>query len=150
VPEANQHAVEVLNGLIETTFDSAESYGKAAELARNPRVQDLFRHKSEARKSLAESLKQAVRNLEGEPVGKGSAAGPLHQGILVLRDKIGRNSDKPLIEEVKLGETLVRYRFERAAQDEELPSQTRAEIDRTFGEVTADHDEITALREEFD
>ena len=146
---ANQHAVQVLNGLIETTFDSADSYGKAAELARNPRVQDLFRQKAETRLHLAEGLKQAVRNLEGEPVGQGSAAGPLHQGILVIRDKIGGNSDKPLIDEVKLGESLVRHRFEHAARDLELPSQTRAEIDRTFSEVTADHDEISALRDEF-
>ena len=146
---ANEHAVDVLNGLIETTFDSAESFGKAAELARNPRVQDLFRHKAEARMSLAEGLKQAVRNLEGQPVDQGSAAGPLHQGIMVLRDKLGRNSDKPLIEEVKLGETFVKHRFESASQDQELPSQARAEIDRTFGQVSSDHDEIAALREEF-
>lgn len=145
----NEHAVQVLNSLIETTFDSAESYGKAADLARNPRFQDFFRHKAEARLQLAEGLKQAVRNLEGEPVNHGSAAGPLHQGILVLRDKIGGNSDRPLIEEVKLGETLVRHRFERAAQDHELPSQTRAEIDRSLGQVAADHDVISALRAEF-
>ena len=147
---ANQHAVQILNSLIETTFDSAESYGKAADLARSPRVQDLFKHKAAARLTLAEGLKQVVRNLEGEPVDQGSAAGPLHQGSLVLRDKIGRNSDKPLIEEIKLGETFVRYRFETAARDIELPSQARAEIDRTFGEVAADHDEISALRKEFD
>jgi uncharacterized protein (TIGR02284 family) len=149
VPPASEHAIQVLNGLIETTFDSAESYGKAADLARNPRFQDLFRQKAETRLQLAEGLKQAVRNLEGEPVDQGSVAGPLHQGILVLRDMIGRNSDKPLIEEVKLGETLVRYRFERAARDPQLPSQARAEIDRTFGQVSADHDVISALREEF-
>jgi uncharacterized protein (TIGR02284 family) len=145
----NEHAVQVLNSLIETTFDSAESYGKAADLARNPRFQDFFRHKAESRLQLAEGLKQAVRNLEGEPVDQGSAAGPLHQGILVLRDRVGGNSDKPLIEEVKLGETFVRYRFERAAQDHELPSQARAEIDRTLGQVAADHDVISALRDEF-
>jgi len=146
---ANEHAVDVLNSLIETTFDSAESYEKAADLARNPRFQEVFKHKAKARLDLAEGLKQAVRNLEGEPVAQGSAAGPLHQGILVLRDKIGRNSDKPLIEEVKLGETFVRCRFERAAQDRDLPLQARTEIDRTFGEVVADHDEISALRDEF-
>jgi len=149
VQPANEHAVQVLNSLIETSFDSAESYEKAAELARNPRFQELFRSKAEARLHLAEGLKQAVRNLEGEPVDQGTAAGPLHQGILVIRDKIGRNSDKPLIEEVKLGETLVRYRFEQASRDAELPPQARAEIDRTFGEVAADHDVISALRDEF-
>jgi len=146
---ANAHAVEVLNGLIETTFDSAESYGKAADLARNPRFRDLFKHKAEARLALAEGLKQTVRNFEGEPADKASAAGPLHQGILVLRDKLGGNSDKPLIEEVKLGETFVRNKFERAAQDALMPSQARAEIDRTFGQVVADHEEITKLRAEF-
>ncbi len=146
---AHEHAVDVLNSLIETSFDSAESYGKAAELARNPRVQDLFRQKAERRLTLADSLKQAVRNLEGQPVEKGSAAGPLHQGVLVLRDKIGGGSDKSLIEEVKLGETYVRHRFESAARDAELPSQARVEIDRTFGEVSADHEEIAALRDQF-
>jgi uncharacterized protein (TIGR02284 family) len=149
VQTENQHAVEVLNSLIETTFDSAESYDKAADLARNPRVQELFKHKAEARLHLAEELKQAVRNLEGEPAAQGSVVGPLHQGILVLRDKIGRNSDKPLIEEVKLGETFVRYRFERAMQEPDLPADARERIDRTFGEVSTDHDEISALRDEF-
>ncbi len=146
----NQHAVEVLNGLIETTFDSAESYGKAADLARNPRVQELFKHKAEARLHLAQELKQAVRNLEGQPADQGSIVGPLHQGILVLRDKIGRNSDKPLIEEVKLGESFVRYRFEQAVRDPDLPADARARIDRTFGAISTDHDEISALRQEFD
>jgi len=150
VQPENQHAVEVLNSLIETTFDSAESYEKAADLARNPRVQELFKHKAEARGRLAEDLKQAVRNLEGQPAAQGSIVGPLHQGILVLRDTIGRNSDKPLIEEVKLGETFVRHRFEQAVRDPDLPADARARIARTFGEVSTDHDEISALRREFD
>ena len=149
MPPANEHAVQILNALIETTFDSADSYGKAADLARNPRFQDLFRHKAEARMQLAEGLKQAVRNLEGQPVNHGSPVGPLHQGILVLRDKLGGDSDKPLIEEVKLGETFVRHCFEQAAQDPELPPPTKAEIDRTLDQVAADHDVISALREEF-
>jgi uncharacterized protein (TIGR02284 family) len=147
--DSSAYAVQVLNTLIEPAFDSASGYEKAAEMARNPRFTVLFRERADARRRLGEDLASAVRALGGEPASHGSVLGPAHRLFISLRDKVGKDSDKPLIEEVERGEDFLRGRLAQAIEAVGLPEPARETISRACGQVTTEHGEIAALKDEF-
>ena len=45
----NAHDIKILNGLIETTLDSADSYREAAEQTQDPHYRTLFERRSAER-----------------------------------------------------------------------------------------------------
>jgi uncharacterized protein (TIGR02284 family) len=150
MPETDDYAVKLLNTLIETTLDSVDGYEKAAELARNPRFQSLFKARAQSRGKLADELQAEVRGLGAEPWDKGSFRGRTQRAFLQLRDRIGGKSDKPVIEAVEHDEDLICGQFAEAANDSGLPESARQRINGMQGSLRAEHDEISAIRHEFD
>ena len=148
--QTDAYAIQVLNTLIETTIDSIDGYGKAADLARNPRFQSLFRDRAQERQKLVENLKAEVRSFGGEPWDKASFKGRAHRAFLELRDRIGRNSDKPLVEEVERAEGFIVDRFAGAASDGQLPDKARGVLERAQETLQAERGQISAIRGEFD
>ena len=150
MPDANAHAAEVLSGLIETTLDSADGYDKAADLARNPTFQALFKQRAQARRGLTGQLADEVRTFGGEPHLQGSLFGPVHRAFLIARDTIARHSDKAVVEEVERGEQFINARFEQAATDPDLPIRVRQSLKRAQAALRDDFAAINALRHQFD
>jgi uncharacterized protein (TIGR02284 family) len=149
VIQNREYVVQVLNGLIETTLDSAVGYEKAAELARNPRFKNLFQERAHARRQLAQEIDAEIRTAGGEPPTGGSILGQAHRVFAELRDRIAGQSDKALAEEVERGESFVCARFQAATQDDALPAEARQLIARAHGAISADHDAARALKDEF-
>jgi uncharacterized protein (TIGR02284 family) len=150
IPDPDDYCLNLLNTLIETTLDSVNGFEKAAELARNPRFQTLFKDKAQARGKVADELKAEVRSLGFEPWDKGSFRGRAQRAFLELRDKIGGKSDKPVIDAVEHDEDVIRDQFAEAANDDKLPQSARALANRLHRALAADHDEISAIKHEFD
>ena len=123
--EDSEHVVRIFNSLIETTLDSVDGYEKAAELVRNSRFKSLFQERAQARKQLAQELKDEVRSFNGRSPDDGSILGQAHRIFVELRDKIAGQSDRSVIEEVERGENFIRDRFQKASQDDALPAQPR-------------------------
>jgi uncharacterized protein (TIGR02284 family) len=72
---ANDHAVKVLNSLIETTIDSANGYKDAAEHVDNPQYKTMFAERSSKRMELTRRLQDEVRSFGGEPTEHPSMSG---------------------------------------------------------------------------
>jgi uncharacterized protein (TIGR02284 family) len=149
VPEDSEHVVHIFNSLIETALDSADGYGKAAELVRNPRFKSFFQERAEARMQLTQELRDEVRSFGGQSPDDGSVLGQAHRIFVELRDKIAGQSDRAVIEEVERGENFIRDRFQKASQDDALPAQARQLIERVYNSISADYEEASALKEEF-
>ncbi len=143
---ANEHAVHVLNGLIETTLDSADGYRKAAETADNPTFKTLFQNRAQKRERLCGELRSEVRSFGGEPKDDGSMLAATHRAFLDLKDKVTGSDDKAIIDEVERGEDYLRDKFEKAAADAELPAEARNCVERAYASVKADHDEISRMK----
>ena len=143
---ANEHAVHVLNGLIETTLDSADGYQQAAEQAVNPAFKTLFQERATRRQQLTTQLKDEVRTFGGEPETDGSILAKSQRAFRDFKKKIAGQSDKAVIDQVEAGEDAIRNRFEKAAMDSDLPAEARELIERAYSSVRADHDEISALK----
>ena len=74
----HSHDVRVLNGLIETTLDSADGYREAARETDNANYRTLFEQRSFERQQVAGDLQNTVRSLGAEPEDDGSILAKAH------------------------------------------------------------------------
>ena len=143
----SEHAVKVLNSLIETTLDSARGYKEAAESSENPQYKTLFSERSLKRMKLTGELQQEVRSFGGEPEDHQSILGKAHNKFVDLKAAVMGHDEKAIVNEVERGEDFIKAKFEHALkEDEELPANVRTLLDRAFQEIKADHDQASALK----
>jgi uncharacterized protein (TIGR02284 family) len=142
----NDHAVKVLNSLIETTIDSANGYKDAAEHVDNPQYKTMFAERSSKRMELTRRLQDEVRSFGGEPTEHQSMIGKLHNKFVGLKDKVMGDSDKAVIDEVERGEDVIKKKFEMAAGDADLPMEAKTVVTEAYASVKADHDQVSQLK----
>ncbi|MGH7023148.1 MAG: ferritin-like domain-containing protein [Caulobacteraceae bacterium] len=147
--QRHYQAAQILNGLVETTLDSALGYEQAADLARNPRFKAVFGSRVAARRKLAGELEDQVRAAGGVPSTAGTVIGPVHRAFVALRGRFSGQSDRPVVEEVERGEAFILDQFDRAARQNALPDEARGLVERALVHIRENHDEIEGLKAEF-
>lgn len=141
------HAVHVLNSLIETTLDSVNGYREAAENARDGQLKTMFSERSRRRLDLTRQLQQEVRTFGGEPKDEQSMLGKVHNKFVDLKSAVaGGDKEQAVIDEVERGEDVIKAKFEKAMRDDDLPANAREVVSRAFESIRQDHDEISALK----
>ena len=143
---ANDHAVKVLNSLIETTLDSANGYREAADNARSSQFSSMFADRAARRAQLVGELQQVVRSFGGAPETDPSLLGKAHNKFVELKTAIAGGDDRAVINEVERGEDTIKAKYEAVLDDRELPSTARELINRAYGAIKADHDEVSRLK----
>ena len=143
---ANDHAVKVLNSLIETTLDSANGYEEAAQNTQDSQLRSMFSQRATKRMELSRELQQEVRTFGGEPQDHQSLLGKAHNKFVDVKNAVTGGSDKAVVDEVERGEDVIKAKFEKAMDDSDLPSQARQLVNRAFVSIKADHDEISQLK----
>jgi len=144
--EPTEHAVKVLNSLIETTLDSANGYKEAAENTKNPQHRTMFAERCSKRMALARELQAEVRTFGGEPEDDQSLLGKAHNRFVDLKNALAGGDDKAVINEVERGEDFIKAKFMKAADDIELPAAIRQRLSNAYAEVKADHDEVSRIK----
>jgi len=142
----NDHDVDILNGLITTTIDSAQGFEHSAEHADAGRFRELFQEFARERREVVSGLQQAVRALGGTPNDDGSLKADLHRRWIDLRDAISGGGDKEIIEEVERGEDYLKAKYEKALADGELGAAARDAISAAYTSVRAGHDRASQLK----
>ena len=141
----NAHDIKVLNGLIETTLDSADGYREAAEQTQDPHYRTLFERRSVERQAVVEDLSTAVRGLGGDPESHGSILAKAHRAFLDLKHALLRNDDS-VVGSIESGEGFIAAKFDKALQDTHISATTRETIRRAYAAVKAEHDQMEALK----
>jgi uncharacterized protein (TIGR02284 family) len=145
--ETDTHAVKVLNGLIETTLDSANGYKEAAENAEASQYKTMFVARSQKRLEISQQLQAEVRSFGGEPETDQSLMGKAHNKFVDLKAALtGGRDDKAVINEVERGEDFIKGKYESALKDEDLPPTAREVVSRAYAVIKADHDEVSRLK----
>lgn len=145
--QTDDHAVKVLNSLIETTLDSANGYREAAENAEASSYRYLFADRAARRTDLVAELQQEVRSFGAEPEDDQSLLGKAHNKFVDLKNALmGGGDDKAVINEVERGEDFIKRKYETALRDEALPQNVRDIVNRAYGSIKADHDEVSRLK----
>ena len=143
---ANDHAAKVLNSLIETTLDSANGYKEAAENAQSSQYSSMFRDRAARRSQLVAELQQEVRSFGAEPETDQSTMGKMHNKFVDLKNAIVGGDDKAVINEVERGEDVIKAKYEAVLDDRDLPATARELINRAYGSIKADHDEVSRIK----
>jgi uncharacterized protein (TIGR02284 family) len=144
--QPTEHAVKVLNSLIETTLDSANGYREAAENTKNPQYRTMFAERSSKRLALARELQAEVRSFGGKPEDDQSLLGKAHNKFVDLKNALTGGDDKAVINEVERGEDFIKAKFMKAVEDEELPSAVRERLFTACAAEKADHDEVSRIK----
>lgn len=145
--KSNDRHIKVLNGLIETTLDSAHGYKEAAQAATAPRFKALFERRSMERRQLTADLQAEVRGLGGAPEDDGTMLAAAHRVFLDLKHRV-IGSDLTLINEVKAGEKHIKTRFEQALRNDDLSSPVKTAVAKVYDAIKAGHDEMRELKRE--
>ena len=143
---ADDHAVKVLNSLIETTLDSANGYREAAENAQSSQYSSMFADRAARRAQLVSELQQEVRTFGGSPETDQSMLGKAHNKFVDIKNAIMGGDDRAVINEVERGEDVIKAKYEAALKDQDLPSTARELINRAYGSIKSDHDEVSRLK----
>ncbi|MBL8773587.1 MAG: PA2169 family four-helix-bundle protein [Phenylobacterium sp.] len=142
-----EHAVKVLNSLIETTLDSANGYREAAENASEGQLRTMFAERAARRMELTRQLQQEVRSFGGEPEDDQSLLGKAHNKFVDLKNAIlGGRDDTAVIDEVERGEDFIKGKFEAALDDGDLPMEARQVVTRACEQIRLEHDEVSAMK----
>jgi uncharacterized protein (TIGR02284 family) len=144
--QSQDHAVKVLNSLIETTLDSANGYRDAAEGADSPPIRSLLAQKASTREELSRRLQSEVRSFGGEPETDQSAMGKAHNVFTELKGKIMGRDDESVLAEVDRGESFIEEKFEAASRDPELPDHVRRLIESECAAIRTDHAEMKRMK----
>jgi uncharacterized protein (TIGR02284 family) len=144
--QSNDHAVHLLNSLIETTLDSANGYRHAAENVHDPELRSKFEQRAGRRAQITSELQNEVRSFGGDPKMDQSTLGALHNKFVDLKSAVTGGSDKAVVDEVERGEDFIKAKFEQATREDGLPEAARDLVQRALGSIQADHDDISQLK----
>ena len=143
--QSTKHDITVLNSLIETTLDSADGYGQAAERASNASYKNLFSQWSSERRQLVGELQNQVRTLGGTPDTDGSTLAAGHRMFLKLKDNVTKD-DESVVNEVERGEDFIKAKYETALEDDDLSASVRDAVIRAYGSIKSGHDQARNLK----
>ena len=141
-----EHAVDVLNQLLETATDGEKGFLTAADGAQDPDLRATLQGFGAQRSAFARELGQLIRALGAEPHQTGHVAGALHRGWINLKEALTSKDDKAILEECERGEDYAKKAFSEAL-DEPLPEPARTAVQRMSTEVRLAHDRVRALRD---
>jgi uncharacterized protein (TIGR02284 family) len=142
---APSHDIHVLNGLIETTLDSADGYRDAATGTQDERYRGLFEQRSFERQQVATDLQSHVRQMGGTPEDDGSILAKAQRAFADIKHAL-LGDDLTVISSVGSGEDALKGRFEKALADSDVSATTKEAIRRAWDAVKSGCDEMHALK----
>lgn len=140
-----EHDIKVLNGLIETTIDSADGYDQAAKDADQTRYASLFASRAGERRRVATELQRLVGSLGGKPEDDGTILASAHRIFVNLRSSLSKG-DEAVVAEVERGEDHIKHKYEDALEDEKLSPSTRSAIELAYRSIREGHDQMRDLK----
>lgn len=141
---SSHHDIQVLNRLIESTIDSADSYREAAREAAGPRFASTFASRAQERAQVARQLQRQVQALGGPPRADRSVLARAHRVFVNLHASLGAG-DAVVVSEIERGERYIQTCFEHALRDSTLSVPTRSVILQAYVSVKVGHDQMRDL-----
>jgi uncharacterized protein (TIGR02284 family) len=124
----------ILRSLTQTTIDSAQGYGRAAENATSQQLKNVLNEAAARRLRVVADLNEELVRLGEEPQKDGSTMGSLHHAWTRISDAF-TSGDKAAADRVEEGEDYIRGKFEEALANTDLQPQTRDAIQRALSQI---------------
>ncbi len=140
------HDIHILNDLITTTIDSVDGYRAAGESTEAGRFASLFNSRATERAGVAAKLKAEVARLGGNPEDDGSLLAGAHRAFMGLKDMVTGRDEQAIINEVERGEDVIKARYEKAMNDNDISASVRSLIADCYASVKQGHDQMRDLK----
>jgi len=139
--------LSALNRCVEAAMDAQKGYVTAAADLRDPELKTLFQLRSDERAEFVLGLQQAVSELGGWPVNKGTIEGTLHRAWIETRLAVEGRSDATVLVECERGERQCLAAYDTllgvACFNGKLPHSMRAMIAKQHTAVRASLGDIS-------
>lgn len=139
--------VKVLKDLIQTSENGEKGFSEAAEIAKDPKLQLLFREFARECQTAAVELQARVIALGGKAEDRGTIAGAAHRGWLKVKSTV-EDSNIAVLEEVERGQDHAKAEYSKAAKAD-LPPELKALVLKQRDGVIRNHDRIRDLRNQY-
>ena len=137
----------ILNELVETSKDGEKGFRTAAEDTKNAELKAVFLKRAQDCATGASELQQLVTRFGGKPEQGGSVAGAVHRGWVSVKAAVSNRDDLAILEECERGEDVAKAKYRDALENEDLPQDARAVVQRQYDGVVRNHDQIRDLRD---
>lgn len=143
----SKEVIGVLNDLIETSKDGEEGFKECAENVERSYLKALLKERARECKTAASELQTIVQRLGGTPEDSASTTGSLHRGWVDLKAALTGKSEQAVLDECERGEDVAKESYEEALENQALPPDIRAVVERQYQGVLRNHDQVKALRD---
>jgi len=145
-------AASILEELVETLEDGREGFKKAADKLEDDGHHELAQKMaqySDQRARLSAELRE-IALVDGIDVeDKGTVAAALHRGWMAIADAVSGDDPHAVLAVAESGEDHAVAEFEKALGNADLPASWRPVIGAQAEVVRSAHDEVRALRDQF-
>ena len=143
----SKEVIDVLNDLIETSKDGEEGFKECAENVERPDLKTLLMDRAKECEEAARELQTIVQRLGGRPEDSASMSGSMHRRWVELKATLTGESEQSVLDECERGEDVAKKSYKEALENQSLPSDIRAVVERQYQGVLRNHDQVKALRD---
>jgi uncharacterized protein (TIGR02284 family) len=143
----SKEVIRVLNDLIETSKDGEEGFKECAENVERPELKTLLMDRARDCEKAASELQTLVQRLGGTPEDSASMTGSLHRRWVDLKGMLTGKSEQAVLNECERGEDVAKKSYKDALDNQALPPDIRAVVERQYQGVLRNHDQVKALRD---
>ncbi|MGB7481690.1 MAG: PA2169 family four-helix-bundle protein [Burkholderiaceae bacterium] len=146
----NDDIISTLNDLIETSRDGEEGFRTCAEDAsdRNPQLKAMLEARQRECAAAVRELQDLVRAHGGDPAKRSSVSGTMHRAWVDVKSAITGKDDEAVLNECERGEDSAVESYREALDQNTLPADVRAVVERQYQGVLRNHDQIKMLRDQ--
>jgi uncharacterized protein (TIGR02284 family) len=142
-----KEVIGVLNDLIETSKDGEEGFKECAENVERSDLKAMFMDRARDCAMAAGELQTIVQRLGGTPEDSASTTGSLHRRWVDLKAALTGKSEQAILNECERGEDVAKKNYQKALDNQALPPDIRAVVERQYQGVLRNHDQVKALRD---
>jgi uncharacterized protein (TIGR02284 family) len=143
----NDDIISTLNDLIETSKDGEEGFRTCAQDISDSKMKSLFMDRAQHCAQAARELQEQVVALGGKPETSTSVSSSLHRRWVDIKAAVTGQDDEAILNECERGEDVAMKSY-RNALGKDLPPAIRSIVERQFGGVQRNHDQVKALRDQ--
>jgi uncharacterized protein (TIGR02284 family) len=116
---AHDETVAALNQLLEKNYDAEQGYKNALVDAKNPSLKSYFTRQAANRSQYVNELDKAIRDLNADPIEKGSTTGSLHRTWMDIKTAIVGKDDEAVLEECIRGDKAAVEEYKEVLNNQE-------------------------------
>lgn len=137
--------VSTLNDLIETCKDGEEGFRTCAEDLSSAEMKSYCMDRSRRCATSAAELQDLVEQYGGKPAKSASISGSMHRRWVDIKSMVTGKDDEAILNECERGEDVAKRSYEEALA-KDLPADVRSVVERQFGGVMTNHDQVKGMR----